>query len=238
MRKPVCKTSVHIPYTLSDKNKFAHYEQQWKVAAVRLLNEVYTKPEERKWITVLDFGCGRGELLKLLGENNYGCYGIDVDEECVRLSSRYASCQKGGYQDLPKLFLKESFDVVISLHVLEHMENPKECVEFLSKVSRKYLLFAVPNLAKLCNLSLRRIGRISNRGHICGWDYPHFENLLTNYCALRIVQWDFDVVRLPDLPRKVDRLLHLTGLRKLIEEGFLLKMFPFLSNSLIVLCEK
>ena len=236
MKKIHQNKNIHIPYYI-DNSKFEYYEQRWKITSINLLNMIYPKIDDRENIKIMDFGCGRGEMLKLLSENNYRCFGMDFDDKCIKLSSRYAPCKKGIYKNLLKIYEKEFFDVIICLHVLEHMLNPKECVKLLSKASKKYLLVGVPNLAKLSNLKFKKIGKC-NEGHVCGWDFPHFANFLINICKLKVIHWGFDLFRLPNFNKKIDKALHLSGLREFLEERFLIKLFPFMSNSIIALCEK
>jgi 2-polyprenyl-3-methyl-5-hydroxy-6-metoxy-1,4-benzoquinol methylase len=47
-----------------------------------------------KGARVLDVGCGRGEVMKLLSERGCDAYGCDIDDVCVELGSRYGRVQK------------------------------------------------------------------------------------------------------------------------------------------------
>ena len=49
-------------------------------------------------------------------------------------------------------FGENSFDVVSCFHVLEHVPRPMETLHALSKIARKYVLFAVPNLSAFNDL--------------------------------------------------------------------------------------
>jgi len=221
--------SIHIPYQFNNAaDKHAIYEQKWKLTSVGLIQSVLPTGQGK----ILDYGTGRGELLNLLVQSGYKCVGIDADPVCVDLGSEYAPCYQANYDNLP--FEKDEFDVVVALHVLEHVPNPSECVHFLKTYSSRYLLFAIPNLGTINRLQYRKKIDNVNRGHAASWDYPHFKNFIENICDLRVVTWGADLVVVP----LFSNLLHSLKLRSAIEEQWLPKLFPYLTNSVIVLCEK
>jgi hypothetical protein len=57
---------------------------------------------------------------------------------------------------------------------------------------------------------------------------------LENRCGLRIVRWIPDQVILPSVSHLAERI----GIRRWLENDWLPKRYPFLSTSLITLCEK
>lgn len=91
--------------------------------------------------TVLDFGCGGGYILQ-----NIPCrrrYGVDINK------SAREEAQKRGVKMYPEVYDIPSnikFDVVISHHTLEHLENPAEILAELKKRTRKngYAVHVVP----------------------------------------------------------------------------------------------
>jgi len=232
---------VHLKYYFEKETKFSYYETLWKLTALDLLGEVLDTRDGGGKAKVLDVGSGRGEMLLLLSSRGYDAEGVDADAECVRLSSQHGVCKQGDVRELANLYPAESFDAIMALHVLEHLDNPRQCIEQFRLVSKQYLLLATPNLSSLAFLNWgRKISRC-NQGHTCGWNYAHFNNFLTNICGLRVVRWKPDCVPLYNtLPYMgwLDHLFHKSGIRAIIEERLLKKLFPHLSYSLIVLCEK
>ena len=232
-------TSVHIPYK-TKPNKWFAYEQQWKVACLDLLNKHFKElNREHTSASVLDFGSGRGEFLQLLKNDGYSCQGVDFDPECVRLCSQIAPSRLADEASLPTLFEDKSFDVVSCIHVLEHLRNPSELVETLAKISRQYLLLAVPNLQSTSMIVARGNPYAANEGHVCGWDYAHFQNFLTNICGLEVLGLGHDLVPFTTKFSKIDQLVEKVvpdrALRN-FEKGYLVKRFPYLSNTIIALC--
>ena len=94
--------------------------------------------EKTTQITVLDFGCGCGELVQRMVELGYDAYGCDIvlapDAPCiVSASNRFKQINRAPYR-LP--FDDESFDVVVSSSVLEHARNPDEYLVEICRVLR------------------------------------------------------------------------------------------------------
>lgn len=76
--------------------------------------------------TVLDFGCGGGYILeKLPGKEKYG---IDINPVARREAARRGIKI---YEDINALPKNLKFDVIISHHTLEHLENPAEILRKL-----------------------------------------------------------------------------------------------------------
>jgi 2-polyprenyl-3-methyl-5-hydroxy-6-metoxy-1,4-benzoquinol methylase len=79
--------------------------------------------------SVLEVGCGSGEFLAFLKERAWEGMGIEANEEYVR----YAA-EKYGIKIIPSLFEEaelpnESFDVILMLHIIEHLANPRFALE-------------------------------------------------------------------------------------------------------------
>jgi len=190
----------------------------------------------REDIKVLDIGCGRGELLADLKQRNTRPFGLDMDEECVRMSSRYGEIKLGEISSIPDLYNNESFDLVIASHVLEHLDNPKMGVALLKKITKKYLIVAVPNLSEFVNLSwLKKKPGFVNKGHQFGWDSKHLHTFLTCHCGLDVLRWQPDRVIIHS---RLVRLTKILGVEKKLKDNILPRLFPLQSHSLIVLCAK
>ena len=94
---------------------------------------------------ILDWGAGDGSLIRLLKQNGFICYGIDLyskspsNEELINSSIEEAP------------FPSESFDAITCFHVLEHLENPvksmKKAFELLKQGGT--LILEVPNISSL-----------------------------------------------------------------------------------------
>ncbi len=225
------EASEHLPYTTRGQElRQVEYNMRFKIQALELLRGLR---EPLSGLSALDFGCGRGEFLQMMREAGIGCVGVDIDPKCVELSSKFAPCSVATIDNLDAVLGGRRFDVVTCLHVLEHMESPRLAVERLAAQSKRWLIFAVPNLANPSALVTKQIKEV-NPGHCQGWDPGHFKTFLERRCRLRIERWIPDVVCIPKFSRLFERL----GIRRYFEYNLLPRKYPFLSTSLIVLCEK
>jgi SAM-dependent methyltransferase len=226
----------HLPYQIEPScSRFHHYENLWKLEAFKLLDA--HESSTSKW-SHLDFGCGRGEAMAMASTREMVSTGVDVDAECLRLSSQFGKSYDIGNRLPHEYFGEKSFDLVTCFHVLEHVANPNETLASLTKTVRRYVLVAVPNLSAFHDL-LRPRSRWDipvNPGHLQAWDHAHFRNLAERHCGLRILQWGFDAVMLPPFTHWLETL---AGPKPSIalETGPLKWLFPYASLSVIALME-
>jgi len=112
--------------------------------------------------SVLDLGCGDGELLSLLIERK-GCRGkgIEIDEKAV-----YASIAKGltiSHEDINYAlgsYPDKTFDYVIMNESLQQVENPQQAVLEALRVGRQVVV-GVPNFCHiLARLQIFFQGRV------------------------------------------------------------------------------
>jgi len=97
--------------------------------------------------TILDVGCGNGAFVNALADILPGRFGKIVGADFSKEALKYVKVEKykASISDLP--FKNESFDLVTSLEVLEHLpqEDFKRGISELQRVSKKYILITVPN---------------------------------------------------------------------------------------------
>lgn len=83
---------------------------------------------------VLDFGCGKGQLVRCFLALGYDAYGCDVSpywQETHRSDERMSTITSVPYR-LP--FENNTFDAVVSTSVLEHAQNKEELFKEISRV--------------------------------------------------------------------------------------------------------
>lgn len=223
----------HLPYAIDPENNRNHYyETFWKETALALLQEHEPEPSG---LSLLDYGCGRGETMKLAGALGMKPTGTDLDPECVRLASEFGATELLNPADPVGQFGRKSFDVVACFHVLEHVPRPLESLIHLREMARRYVLVAVPNLSRPRNFFYNRNWDAKiNDGHLQSWDHSHFRNMAETHAGLKILDWGFDATIVPPLSNLAIKLLGSRSTIKL-ETGLFRRLWPYGSISVIAL---
>jgi len=96
---------------------------------------------------LLDVGCGDGYLENRLGNHNFDITGLDVSKECISQArdnfpdSHYFvsdACESFRFND-------NTFDVVVSNGLLEHVEKPSNVVKECLRVCKGVCIIGTPN---------------------------------------------------------------------------------------------
>lgn len=109
-------------------------------ACSRVFNRYFSKPG-----TILDIGCGRGNLIRYYLSRNYVAYGIDISKKslsgCQDLAVVEGDCRKLPFKD-------DSFDYVYSIGVVEHFKETHIAIKEHIRVCKPggTVIVLVPNL--------------------------------------------------------------------------------------------
>jgi SAM-dependent methyltransferase len=98
-------------------------------------------------LTLLDIGCGSGWSTHALACAGYDASGIDLNAHGFEASPlRNMRLQEGSALKIP--FPDETFDVVVSFQVIEHLPSPERALEEMARVCRAGGVICVvgPNL--------------------------------------------------------------------------------------------
>ena len=214
----------HLPYEINEKtDRFHYYETLWKRRGLELL----LKHCDPKGKSLLDYGCGRGEMLDFSTKAGFLVKGTDMDPKCVEIASKHGEACVLDIASPLEQFGPKSFDVVSCFHVLEHVDNPKAVLSTLAKIARSYVVIAVPNLRYLHKTFRRTMNRGEvNEGHFQSWDHWHLLNLAETHCGLEWVEWGTDATQLPFFSQAAQKLLGTKATIQL-ETGLFRKMFPY-----------
>jgi 2-polyprenyl-3-methyl-5-hydroxy-6-metoxy-1,4-benzoquinol methylase len=142
-------------------------------------------------IRILDLGCGNGSFNNLLTKLGYAVVGIEESVSGIAIAQQnYPDCQfiQGSIYELSDPALQQTFDVVISVEVIEHLFTPKALVtaaKYCLKPSGKFIL-TTPYHGYLKNLALAVSGKMDAHftalwegGHIKFFSVPTLTQLLT-----------------------------------------------------------
>ena len=220
----------HLPYSIDpSKNRFHYYENLWKEVGLGLLR----KHLDVRGKTLLDYGCGRGEALRIYSAAGMQVTGADTDPECVRIANEHGKAVVLNPENPVAQFGPKAFDVITCFHVLEHVPSPIKTLRELSQIARSHLVLAVPNLRFLYWMFNREFSlNLINEGHLQGWDHWHFRNLAERHCGLELVEWGTDATILPVISEAANRFLG-TKMTIRLETGLFKKIFPYQCFSVI-----
>jgi 2-polyprenyl-3-methyl-5-hydroxy-6-metoxy-1,4-benzoquinol methylase len=159
-------------YAKLSKNYWYYEEEKWEFdEAIKLLLEHAPK-------SLLEIGCGNGNFLRKVNHAVDNVQGIEINmdaiEKCKAADIRVSST--------PLIEVKEEFDMVVLFEVLEHLDNFKETLDQMIRITKKggMLIIAVPNPE----------GYLKEQGtllldmpphHSCGWSLKTFEYLGKKY---------------------------------------------------------
>lgn len=147
---------------------------------------------------ILEVGCGPGfstqYLLKFL-KNNY----FEASEYEAGLAKEAQNRNPGVKIQQESIYgLKrgnDSFDLVIALEVLEHLENPESALRELQRVASRYCMVSVPDeplwrILNICRLKhLRNLG--NTPGHLHNWSKDGFAKLVGRYFKVVMIKKSF-----------------------------------------------
>src|ERR1043166_5504601 len=96
-------------------------------------------PSEEK-LDVLDLGCGAGFISNSLAMAGHRVSGIDISEKALDVARRHDKTRKIEYLKMDACELhypNETFDAVLAMDLLEHVENPEVLIHEAARVLKK-----------------------------------------------------------------------------------------------------
>lgn len=169
----------------------------------------------------------------MAGEAGFETEGLDMDPKCVELDQRFGMASITSPADYLDSFPDASVDVISCLHVLEHVENPKRLLAGMRRVSRRFVVVAVPNLRCFHKLNSRSPTPV-NKGHLQGWDRETLRNLGEIHCGLDFVAFISDMTKFPSLDSRIARLFG-SAVEKWISLKIFSRLWPGKCISIIAL---
>ena len=138
------KSEDYISHTDSKKGLFnTVYQTVRRIALKNKLKNIQSvHPSAR---SVLDYGCGTGDFIRFLSDNDLTVFGAEPDSDARKIAS---DKNPGAVFSTDEILNKDiKVDVITLWHVLEHIPN---FIEVLNKLSEKLnpggvLIIAVPN---------------------------------------------------------------------------------------------
>lgn len=140
--------------------------------------------------SVLEVGCGHGISTKIISKSLKGKHfeASDIDEEGFLLADakKHNPAIQFKRESIYCLERKNNeFDLVISLEVLEHLDDYKKGLEELERVTTNYCLTSVPcePLWRILNVCRGKyLSRLGNTpGHVNNWSKKEYAEIISEY---------------------------------------------------------
>ncbi|HIK52986.1 MAG TPA: class I SAM-dependent methyltransferase [Oscillatoriales cyanobacterium M59_W2019_021] len=137
-------------------------------------------------LNFLDVGCGNGRYLQMLhrlGVPKSQLYGIEMSEGAITsLQNEGYNGYYGRLEDVENQLPENTFDLIVLLQVIEHVEFPKQTVQTLSRLLRSggILVLETPN-TQSWDANLFRLG------YWGGYHFPRHWNLFDRPTLNRLV---------------------------------------------------
>lgn len=177
--------------------------KKFKNKLIKILNN---DNDNNNLTTLLDAGCGEGFISDFIYNNTKikNITGIDICSNSINYAKKQNEMIKYECKNLYKLdYINNSFDVVISLEVLEHLEKPEIVLKELIRISKKKLIISVPNepFFSLGNLlSFKNVKTLGNPiDHVNKWTKNKFikfikQNGVTNFSVVTSFPWTIVII--------------------------------------------
>ena len=143
MRKTPPRDAEFIGGNYFDKYRSTNPIHQWLMRG--FLGSVLELLGSIEYGSVLEVGCGPGDLATRILPPQVDYLGIDIDEaEIETARNRYPQLtfQVGSAYELP--LESNSFDLVIACEVLEHLEDPAKALAEIDRGAKRWVLVSVP----------------------------------------------------------------------------------------------
>lgn len=117
------------------KTYFVLEESNWWFRVRRnLIFYLFLKYKIKKDFKILDFGCGSGFLAGELQKRGYDASGVDQSDEAIEFGKNKGIKNLSVYKGNNLNFPVSSFDIVLALDVIEHIENDGHAVQDIERV--------------------------------------------------------------------------------------------------------
>ncbi len=139
---------------------------------------------------VLEAGLGEGEVSSRLAERWPAAPIMGIDLPDPELADEWTRAGlAGAFADITRLpFPDRSFDLVLAIEVLEHVEDPHAALRELIRVSTDRLVLSVPRepVWRAANVARGKyLGDLGNTpGHILHWSTRRFRALVGAYAEV------------------------------------------------------
>jgi len=139
---------------------------------------------------ILDVGCGLGFLLSGI-DDKHQKFGLEISKYAGEHAKKYANIYDKPLEELN--IAENSFDVVISHHVIEHVDNPEKFLIEISKILSPdgFLILSTPDFNCVCaKLFKENYRMLHDKTHVNLFSFESLKKMLSDF-GFDIVEVDF-----------------------------------------------
>jgi SAM-dependent methyltransferase len=132
----------------------------------------------------LDYGCGGGHFVKAAQNLGYCAEGLEVDKESLEFLNKHSlKVNIGTFPSAQRVFAEYKFDVVKSMHVLEHVVSPFEVLGSICDVTESggIIIISVPDQNSLPSWIKKKLQLFGIKNDEWGFVQPPIH--LHGFCA-------------------------------------------------------
>jgi 2-polyprenyl-3-methyl-5-hydroxy-6-metoxy-1,4-benzoquinol methylase len=181
MTTPANREKSNIEYSYHN-SQAGHHHHYLLPPLLKLITEECSS--EASKLRILDLGCENGSLSHKIAEQGHEVIGVEESVSGIELArNSYHNCTfiQGSIYDFPYEEVGNSFDLVISAEVIEHLFYPRELPKLAKKILKPNgsLIITTPYHGYLKNLALALSGRMEK--HFTAlWDGGHIKFFSVN----------------------------------------------------------
>lgn len=163
------------------RTEYVHYNDQQEEDNWQL--EIYLHAlglmKKNKLQKVVDLGCGSAYKLVTYFDE-YKTIGLEIKENLDFLRNKYP--EKEWLESNFSLNHNLDTDVLICSDVIEHIVNPNDLIEYIKKISFKYLILSTPERDLVYEKDSRFLdGPPRNPAHQREWNYDEFNKYISEH---------------------------------------------------------
>ncbi|MBP7211249.1 class I SAM-dependent methyltransferase [bacterium] len=139
---------------------------------------------------ILDIGCGLGYMLAGISDKHQK-FGLEVSKFATSEAEKYAKIFNEPFEDID---LKEnSFDIIISHHVIEHIDSPENFLTKIKKILKPngILIISTPDFKSVCaNLFNDKYRMLHDKTHTSLFSFDSLKLMLNDF-KFEITDFEF-----------------------------------------------
>lgn len=130
---------------------------------------------------ILDVGCGLGFMLSGI-DDKHEKFGLEVSSFACEHAKQYAAIYNSPIEDAP--ISDNSFDVVVSHHVIEHVDRPEEFLGKIKKILKNdgMLILSTPDFECVCARAYKENYRmLFDKTHVNLFSFKSLKKMLLDF---------------------------------------------------------